>query len=70
VISAITTTGAHVAASSSSELYTGSVDVEFALLINISTLIEHTDLDKITNNDQITIQNAIIDMNPGAIDID
>jgi hypothetical protein len=38
--------------------------------VELSTLIENTDLDKITDNDEITIQNAIIDMNPGAIGID
>jgi hypothetical protein len=71
----ITTTSAHVAASDSSELYTGYVDVSFTLpdptpKTKLSSLIENTYLDEISVNDEITIQNAIIDMNPDAIGID
>jgi hypothetical protein len=37
---------------------------------SLDKLIVNTNLEKITDNDQSTIENAIINMNPDAIDID
>jgi hypothetical protein len=63
VFSLFTTTSAHVAASSSSEDYYGYVDVYFTLptpKTSLDTLIVNTNLDEITDNDQSTIEDAII----------
>jgi hypothetical protein len=67
VFSAITENGAHIAASNSSELYTGYVNVQFTLpspKTYLSTFIVHTDLGEIKNNEFSTIIDAIIDANP------
>jgi hypothetical protein len=47
-------------------LYLGELDVTFVLVLYIETFVTITDLNSLPNNNHATIQQAIINANPGA----